>query len=85
MIIPFVLLYTKNVQDANYNVPVFSAFIVIANAGFCLQNIYKMVVKAAGHYKKTQTASIIEHYLLRCRFTFKTAHGINQSYGLGHC
>lgn len=38
----------------------FSAFIVIANAGFCLQNIYKMVVKAAGHYKKTQTASIIE-------------------------
>lgn len=60
LIIPFVLLYTKNVQDANYNVPVFSAFIVIANAGFCLQNIYKMVVKAAGHYKKTQTASIIE-------------------------
>ena len=34
----FVLLYTKNVQDANYNVPVFSAFIVIANAGFCLES-----------------------------------------------
>lgn len=60
LIIPFVLLYTKNVHDANYNVPLFSALIVLANAGFCLQNIYKMIVKAAGHYKETQMASIIE-------------------------
>lgn len=60
LIIPFVLLYTRNVHDANYEVPLFSALIVIANTGFCLQNIYKMVVKAAGHYKETQTASIIE-------------------------
>lgn len=60
LIIPFVLLYTKNIHDANYNVPLFSILIVLANAGFCLQNIYKMIVKAAGHYKETQNASIIE-------------------------
>lgn len=60
LITPFVLLYTRNIHDANYNVPLFSALIVVANAGFCLQNIYKMVVKAAGHYKETQTSSIIE-------------------------
>lgn len=60
LIIPFILIYTKNVHDANYNVPLFSVLIVIANAGFCLQNIYKMIVKAAGHYRETQNASIIE-------------------------
>ena len=60
LIVPFVLVYTKNVNDANYNVPVFAILIVIANAGFCLQSVYKLIVKAAGHYKQTQGASIIE-------------------------
>lgn len=60
LIIPFVLLYTRNVHDADYVAPLFSVLIVIANAGFCVQNIYKTIVKAAGHYKQTQLASIIE-------------------------
>lgn len=60
LIVPFVLIYTKNVKDANYNVPFFASLIVIANAGFCLQSVYKLIVKAAGHYKETQLASVIE-------------------------
>lgn len=60
LIIPFILLYTRNIHDANYVAPLFSVLIVIANAGFCVQNIYKMIVKAAGHYKQTQLASVIE-------------------------
>ena len=63
LIVPFVSIYTKNVSDANYNVPLFSALIVMAIGGYCLPLIYKSMVKAAGHYKQTQTASVIECFI----------------------
>lgn len=66
LIVPFVTIYTKNVSDVNYNVPLFSALIVTANAGFVLQFIYKLLVKAAGHYKETQWSAVMEAVINVC-------------------
>ena len=60
MIIPFVKIYTKNVTDAEYIVPVFAILIVTANASYCLRMPYYIMTQAAGHFKETQASSILE-------------------------
>lgn len=59
LIVPFVKVYTKGVNDADYVVPVFAALITIANAGHCLRLPYNIMILAAGHYKETQHNYII--------------------------
>ena len=60
LIIPFVRIYTVNFTDAEYIRPVFSALMVMGQAAYCLRIPYEMMIKAAGHYKQTQTSSFIE-------------------------
>lgn len=59
LIVPFVMVYTLNVQDANYIQPLFAFLIVIANAVHCLRLPYNIMILAAGHYKQTQKSYII--------------------------
>lgn len=54
LIVPFVMVYTKNMTDVNYNVPVFAALICIAYALYCLRLPFNSMILAAGHYKNTQ-------------------------------
>lgn len=63
LIIPFVQVYTKGITDADYIVPVFAVIITIAQGVYCIRLPYNMMVLAAGHYKETQTSSIIEAIL----------------------
>lgn len=60
LIVPFVQVYTRGIDDANYIVPVFAVIITLAYAFYSLRNSYNMVIKAAGHYKETQFSAIIE-------------------------
>lgn len=60
LIVPFVQVYTLGVEDANYMVPLFAVFITMAQGAYCLRLPYNMMVLAAGHYRQTQTSSIIE-------------------------
>ncbi|MCI8638471.1 MAG: sugar isomerase [Coprococcus sp.] len=60
LIIPFVKVYTKGINDANYIVPAFAVIITTAYLFYCLRVFYNMMVLAAGHYKETQNASFIE-------------------------
>ncbi len=63
LIVPFVLLYTKNVNDANYNVPLFAILITVAYGIYTLRNAMYVLIRSAGHYKQTQTASLLEAVL----------------------
>ncbi len=63
LIIPFVKIYTGNFTDANYIQPLFSIFMTLGQAAYCLRIPYEIMVHAAGHYKQTQTSSIIEAVL----------------------
>ena len=58
-IVPFVSVYTRGINDANYNVPIFGTLLVIAYAAQCLRVPYFRVIKAAGHFKQTQNGAYI--------------------------
>lgn len=60
LIVPFVEVYTKGIDDANYIVPVFAMVLTCAYCFYCLRVFYNMLILAAGHYKQTQIAAFIE-------------------------
>ena len=60
LIVPFVMVYTDGVHDANYNVPLFAALLTLSQSIRCIQLPYNTLVHAAGHFRQTQTSSIIE-------------------------
>lgn len=60
LILPFVSVYTKDINDVNYIVPAFGYLITIAQASYCLRVPYTSIILAAGHYKQTQNSTIIE-------------------------
>ena len=60
MFIPFVELYTKGVDDANYIWPAFAATMTLACAFDCFRVPYKSIVYSIGHYKQTRKDAIIE-------------------------
>lgn len=63
LILPFVSIYTKGINDANYLVSFFP-YLMCAVFGFrCLQLPYIIVVQAAGHFKETQNSAILEPFI----------------------
>lgn len=60
MIIPFVSLYTKNVNDVNYILPSYALVITIAMAWYCFRTPYLTLVQGVGHYKETKQGAYIE-------------------------
>lgn len=63
MIVPFVQIYTSGVTDTNYILPLFAALITIAYFFSSIRNCQYVLIRAAGHFKKTQVASLIECFL----------------------
>lgn len=63
MIIPFVLIYTKGVNDVDYYRPLFAIAITIGGAFDCYRDPYKTLVTSAGHYKQTRNGAILEAVL----------------------
>ena len=60
LIVPFVRVYTKGINDADYKAPLFAIIITASEAVLCLQFPYNTMVQAAGHFKQTQLSSIIQ-------------------------
>lgn len=59
LIVPFVMVYTKEVNDANYYVPIFAFLITLAHLAHCLKTPYQIVIIACNHFKQTQKCFII--------------------------
>lgn len=60
LIIPFVKLYTSDINDTNYIVPVFGLLIVISEAIYCLQEPYTKMTYIADKFKDIRIAAYIE-------------------------
>jgi len=60
LIIPFISVYTNNITDANYVIPVFAYLLVFAEFNFVIRYPYSTIVYAKGHFKETRNFSIIE-------------------------
>lgn len=54
LIVPFVEIYTKGINDAEYVQPLFAILIVLAHTMHCYRLPYHIMVKAVGRYKETQ-------------------------------
>lgn len=63
LIVPFVMVYTKGVHDADYRVPLFAALITFAYFLNVIRNGMYVLIRAAGHYRQTQTAAMVEALL----------------------
>lgn len=55
----FIAIYTKGV-GGNYQFPIFSLLIILAEAIYCTRLPYHLLIKAAGKYKETQNSALIE-------------------------
>jgi len=58
-ITPFITVYTRGINDAEYVYPIFGYIIVFAYAAMCLRVPYFRLIKAAGHFKQTQNGAYI--------------------------
>ena len=60
MILPFVSIYTKGVEDIEYIRPLFAVLINLCSLMYCVRIPYAIVVGAAGHYKETKIGALAE-------------------------
>lgn len=60
VILPFVGLYTAEITDVNYHVPMLAVFLTASSLLYCLRMPYHSLVIAAGHFKQTQAAAYME-------------------------
>lgn len=58
-VVPFISVYTRGINDADYIVPLFSLILMLAYAAQCLRVPYFRVIKAAGHFRETQNGAFI--------------------------
>ncbi len=57
LLAPFVMLYTKGVQDANYHQPMLALLLAVGAVLTCLRQCYHSLVYAAGHFRQTNAAA----------------------------
>ena len=60
LVLPFIKLYTKGVDDANYLLPVFALILSIAYCIYSYRTPYLDIIMAAGKFKEIQASAIIE-------------------------
>ena len=63
LIVPFAMVYTKEIKDTNYIVPLFGSLLACAHACYCYRLPYHLIIKAAGMYKETQKNYIIAMFI----------------------
>lgn len=60
LIVPFINVYTKNITDYNYSVPLFGFLLAVAYLVYSYKQTYYVLILAAGHFKETQNSLWIE-------------------------
>jgi O-antigen/teichoic acid export membrane protein len=60
LIVPFVAVYTRGVQDVDYYRPVFAYLMCAAEGLMLLRWVYLVPVHAAGHFRETRNSAIVE-------------------------
>lgn len=60
LLIPFIRIYTKEMEDINYIHPMFGNIMIIAEAIYCFRCIYSTISTNANRFKETQLGAIIE-------------------------
>lgn len=57
LIVPFIIIYTSGIKDANYVQPIFAVLLTLSSIVTCLRTPYHNMTIAAGHFRQTQIAA----------------------------
>lgn len=60
LILPFVSIYTSNINDASYIRPLFGILMVLSQCIWAIRSPYLTLVYAAGHFKETRNGAWLE-------------------------
>lgn len=60
MIIPFVRIYTAEMNDMDYIQPLFGYILIASGAIYCFRSIYSTISMSANKFKETQMGAILE-------------------------
>lgn len=60
LILPFIQVYTKGINDVNYYRPIFAYLIVISEYVWAIRLPYSSITLAVGHFKETQKGAWVE-------------------------
>ena len=60
LIVPFVKIYTKNINDADYIRPLFGILLVMSECIWAIRLPYLTLTYAAGHFKETRNGARLE-------------------------
>ncbi len=60
LIVPFIMIYTKGINDANYSQPIFAILICIAQYIICVREPYIQLTYNAGLFRETQNIAFGE-------------------------
>lgn len=60
LILPFVAVYTRGVNDVNYIIPSFAVLMTIAEAMYCIRQPYLTLVYSTGSFEETKWGAAIE-------------------------
>lgn len=63
LIVPFIKIYTCNITDANYIVPIFAVILTFSSAIFCLRIPYHSMIIATGQFRQTRIAAYGEAFI----------------------
>lgn len=63
LIVPFISLYTKGFDDAQYYQPLFGVIILLAELIYCIRDPFISVIYSSGHFRQTAKYSYIEAVL----------------------
>lgn len=63
LIVPFVSVYTKGINDVNYVRPLFGFLIILSSFVSCIRLPYSSITLAAGHFKETRIGAWIEVFV----------------------
>lgn len=63
VIVPFISIYTRGIDDADYNQPIFSIILSFAMMVLCLREPYLQVIYSAGLFKKTARYAYMEAFI----------------------
>lgn len=63
LIVPFISVYTRGINDAEYYQPLFAVVLVLAYQMQCIRIPYARMVNAAGHFKETQNGALISMFI----------------------
>lgn len=60
LVVPFVLVYTAGISDANYEQPLFGILLLVAEAIYCYRDPFVAAAYASGHFRQTARYAYVE-------------------------